>query len=116
MPPAYVKPYVKRHKNDTIDAEAICEAVTRPNMRFVATKTCEQQSCLMLHRTRHLFIRHQTSVINSIRAHLAEFGIVAPSDAKVLSNCSVLSPMQVINGCPRLHVRVSLLSAPNYRR
>ena len=78
MPPAYVKPYVKRHKNDAIDAEAICEAVTRGNMRFVATKTPEQQSCLMLHRTRHLFIRQQTAVINSIRAHLAEFGIVAP--------------------------------------
>ena len=79
MPPAYVKPYVKRHKNDVTDAEAICEAVTRPNMRFVATKTSEQQSCLTLHRTRHLFIRQQTSVINAIRAHLAEFGIVAPA-------------------------------------
>jgi transposase len=78
MPPAYVKPYVKRHKNDSTDAEAICEAVTRPNMRFVATKAPEQQSCLTLHRTRHLFIRQQTSVINAIRAHLAEFGIVAP--------------------------------------
>src|ERR1700726_112153 len=78
MPPAYVKPYVKRHKNDATDAEAICEAVTRPNMRFVATKTPEQQSCLTLHRTRHLFIRQQTAVINSIRAYLAEFGIVAP--------------------------------------
>jgi transposase len=77
MPPAYVKPYVKRQKNDAADAEAICEAVTRANMRFVATKTPEQQSCLMLHRTRHLFIRQQTSVINVIRAHLAEFGIVA---------------------------------------
>jgi transposase len=78
MPPAYVKPYVKRHKNDAADAEAICEAVTRANMRFVATKTPEQQSCLMLHRARHLFIRQQTAVINSIRAYLAEFGIVAP--------------------------------------
>jgi transposase len=78
MPPAYVKPYVKRHKNDATDAEAICEAVTRANMRFVATKTPEQQSCLTLHRTRHLLIRQQTSVINAIRAHLAEFGIVAP--------------------------------------
>ncbi len=78
MPPAYVKPYVKRHKNDVADAEAICEAVTRANMRFVETKTKEQQSCLMLHRTRHLFIRQQTAVINAIRAHLAEFGIVAP--------------------------------------
>ncbi len=77
MPPAYVKPYVKRQKNDAADAEAICEAVTRANMRFVETKTPEQQSCLMLHRTRHLFIRQQTAVINSIRAHLAEFGIVA---------------------------------------
>src|SRR5215470_13294911 len=59
MPAAYVKPYVKRQKNDAADAEAICEAVTRANMRFVATKTLEQQSCLMLHRTRHLFIRRQ---------------------------------------------------------
>ena len=78
MPPAYVKPYVKRQKNDATDAEAICEAVSRANMRFVATKTAEQQSCLVLHRTRHLFIRQQTSLINAIRAHLAEFGIVAP--------------------------------------
>src|SRR3974390_1204331 len=78
MPPAYVKPYIKRQKNDAADAEAICEAVTRASMRFVATKTMEQQSCLMLHRTRHLFIRQQTSVINAIPAHLAEFGIVAP--------------------------------------
>ena len=82
MPPAYVKPYVKRQKNDAADAEAICEAVTRANMRFVATKTPEQQSCLMLHRTRHLFIRQQTAVINVIRAHLAEFGIVAPVGRK----------------------------------
>ena len=78
MPPAYVKPYLKRQKNDSADAEAICEAVTRTNMRFVPTKTVEQQSCLMLHRTRHLFIRQQTAVINAIRAHFAEFGIVAP--------------------------------------
>src|SRR3978361_668558 len=78
MPPAYVKPYVKRQKNDMADAEAICEAVARANMRFVPTKTPEQQSCLMLHRTRHLVIRQQTAVINAIRAHLAEFGIVAP--------------------------------------
>ena len=82
MPPAYVKPYVKRQKNDATDAEAICEAVTRANMRFVPTKTPEQQSCLMLHRTRHLFIRQQTAVINAIRAHLAEFGIVAPVGRK----------------------------------
>jgi transposase len=82
MPPAYVKPYVKRQKNDAADAEAICEAVTRANMRFVETKTSEQQSCLMLHRTRQLFVRQQTSVINAIRAHMAEFGIVAPVGRK----------------------------------
>ena len=82
MPPAYVKPYVKRQKNDAADAEAICEAVTRVNMRFVPIKTPEQQSGLMLHRTRHLFIRQQISVINAIRAHLAEFGIVAPVGRK----------------------------------
>ena len=82
MPPAYVKPYVKRQKNDMADAEAICEAVTRTNMRFVPTKTPEQQSGLVLHRTRHLFIRQQTSVINSIRAHLAEFGVTAPVGRK----------------------------------
>ena len=78
MSPAYVKPCVKPQKNDATDAEAICEAVTRPNMRFVPTKTIEQQSCLMLHRARHLFIRQQTAITNSIRAYLAEFGIVAP--------------------------------------
>ena len=82
MPPAYVKPYVKRQKNDVADAAAICEAVTRPTMRFVEPKTPDQQSCLMLHRTRQLFIRQQTAVINAIRAHLAEFGIVAPVGRK----------------------------------
>src|SRR6202034_2727174 len=82
IPPTYVKPYVKRQKNDAADAEAICEAVTRANMRFVPTKTPEQQSGLVLHRTRHLFIRQQTSVINAIRAHLAEFGVIAPVGRK----------------------------------
>jgi len=77
MPPRYVKPYVKRNKNDAADAEAICEAVRRPTMRFVPIKTPEQQSVLMIHRTRHLFIRQRTTLINAIRAHLAEFGIVA---------------------------------------
>jgi transposase len=77
MPARYVRPYVKRHKNDAADAEAICEAVTRPTMRFVAIKTPEQQSVLMLHRTRALFVRQRTTLINAIRAHLAEFGIVA---------------------------------------
>ena len=77
MPPRYVKPYVKRNKNDAADAEAICEAVQRPTMRFVPIKTPEQQSVLMLHRTRQLFVRQRTMLINAIRAHMAEFGIVA---------------------------------------
>ena len=78
MPPRYVKPYVKRGKNDAADAEAICEAVTRPTMRFVAVKSAEQQSVLMLHRTRELMVRQRTMLVNAIRAHMAEFGIVAP--------------------------------------
>ncbi len=77
MPARYVKPYVKRNKNDAADAEAICEAVTRPSMRFVPIKTAEQQSVLVLHRTRQLFVRQRTALINALRAHLAEFGIVA---------------------------------------
>jgi transposase len=77
MPPAYVKPYVKRSKNDVADAEAICEAVSRPTMRFVPVKTAEQQSILMLHRTRNLLVRQRTMLANAIRSHLAEFGIIA---------------------------------------
>ena len=78
MPAQYVKPYVKRGKNDAADAEAICEAVTRPTMRFVAVKTAEQQSAMMLHRVRLILCRQRTQLTNALRAHLAEFGIVAP--------------------------------------
>jgi transposase len=96
IPPAYVKPYVKpyvkRQKNDATDAEAICEAVAGANMRFVPTKTPEQQSGLVLHRARHLFIRQQTVVINAIRAHLAEFGIVAPGPRLWLLPLLIQSP------------------------
>jgi transposase len=106
MPPAYVKPYVKRQKNDAADAEAICEAVTRANMRFVPIKTPEQQSGLMLHRTRHLLIRQQTSVINAIRAHLAEFGIVAPVGRKgvedllrIIADANDKRVPEVVRGC-----------------
>lgn len=77
MPPAYVKPYVKRGKTDAADAEAICEAVTRPTMRFVAVKSVDQQAVLMLHKTRDLLVRQRTALINALRAHLAEYGIVA---------------------------------------
>src|SRR6201992_1733508 len=78
MPPAYVKAYVKRNKNDAADAEAICEAVTRPSMRFVPVKNADQQSVLMLHRARNLLVRQRTMLVNALRAHMAEFGIIAP--------------------------------------
>lgn len=78
MPPAYVKAYVKRNKNDAADAEAICEAVTRPSMRFVPVKDIDQQSVLMMHRARNLLVRQRTMLVNALRAHLAEFGIIAP--------------------------------------
>jgi transposase len=77
MPAAYVKPYVKRGKNDAADAEAICEAVTRPTMRFVPVKSAEAQSILMVHRTRDLLVRQRTMLVNALRGHLAELGIVA---------------------------------------
>jgi transposase len=77
MPPAYVKPYVKRGKTDAADAEAICEAVTRPTMRFVAVKTSEQQVVLILHKTRDLLVRQRTGLINALRTHLAEYGIIS---------------------------------------
>jgi transposase len=76
MPPQYVKAYVKRGKNDAADAAAICEAVTRPSMRFVPVKTEEQQSALLMHRARELLIRQRTQLINAVRGHLAEFGLV----------------------------------------
>ena len=77
MPAKDVKAYVKRNKNDAADAEAICEAVRRPTMRFVRIKSPEQQGQLMQHRTRDLLMRQRTQLINALRAHLAEFGIVA---------------------------------------
>ena len=113
MPPAYVKPYVKRQKNDATDAEAICEAVTRANMRFVPTKTPEQQSGLMLHRTRHLFIRQQTSVINAIRAHLRSLALSRRSGARASRNCSMSLLTATINGCLRLRAHVLPRSAVN---
>src|SRR5215468_5858947 len=77
MPPSYVKAYVKRSKNDANDAAAICEAATRPSMRFVPTKSEQQQSALMLHRSRQLLVRQRTMLSNAIRGHLAELGIVS---------------------------------------
>lgn len=76
MPPAYVKPYVKRGKTDAADAEAICEAVTRPTMRFVPVKSADRQAALLDHKARDFLVRQRTQIVNAIRAHLGEFGIV----------------------------------------
>ena len=96
IPPKYVKPYVKRQKNDMADAEAICEAVTRPNMHFVAVKTADQQAVLMLHRARDLLVRQRTMLINALRAHLAELGIVAAQGPdKIRDVCNDLAANQL---------------------
>ena len=85
VPPSYVKAYLKRGKNDAADAEAICESVTRPNMRFVPVKSAEQQGVLVLHRVRELLVRQRTMLVNGLRAHMAEFGIIVPQGIQHLS-------------------------------
>jgi len=80
MPPAYVKPDVKRGKTDAADGEAICEAVTRPTMRFVAVKAVDQQAVLMLHKSLGLMVRQRTMLIDALRGHLAEYGVVTGVD------------------------------------
>lgn len=99
MPPHYVKPYVKRSKNDAADAEAICEAVSRPSMRFVPVKGTEQQSVLMLHRTRSLLVRQRTMLANALRSHLSELGIVV---AKGIENIAKLAAIVEGEGKDRL--------------
>jgi transposase len=93
IPPAYVQPYVKRGKTDAADAEAIAEAVARPTMRFVAVKTADQQSALMLHKVRDLLVRQRTALINALRGHMGEFGMIAPQGAKKVA--SLIETLQV---------------------
>ncbi|MCK1632170.1 IS110 family transposase, partial [Bradyrhizobium sp. 162] len=90
MPPAYVKPYVKRNKTDVADAEAICEAVTRPTMRFVPVKTAEQQAASMILRTRELLMRQRSQTANALRAHMAELGIIAGTGMASIAKLLVL--------------------------
>jgi transposase len=99
MPAQYVKAYIKRNKNDAADAEAICEAVSRPTMRFVPVKTAEQQAALLLHRGREQLVRQRTMLVNGLRAHLAEFGIVA---ARGLRNVGQLIAIVRDDGNTRL--------------
>ena len=124
IPPAYVQPYVRRGKNDAADAAAICEAVTRPSMRFVAVKSMDQQGALMVHRSRDLLIRQRTQLINALRGHLAEFGVVASEGregaarliALVRDDAGVALPkparaalMVLIAQLETLHVQISAL-------
>lgn len=104
MPPAYVKAYVKRGKTDAADAEAICEAVTRPTMRFVAVKNMEQQGVLMLHKTRDLLVRQHTMLINALRGHLAEFGIIAAQGAAGV-RAAIEAFMRSNTACPHWRAR-----------
>ena len=90
MPPPYVKPYVRRQKNDAADAAAICEAVGRPSMRFVPVKGEPQQAALVLHRVRDLLQRQRTMLINALRGHLAEFGVIAPQGARHVAQLAAM--------------------------
>ncbi|VAV86588.1 Mobile element protein [hydrothermal vent metagenome] len=90
MLPQYVKPYVKRGKNDATNVEAIYEAVTRPSMRFVPIKGTEQQAVLMLHRTRDLLVRQGTMLTNALRGHLSEFGIIAATGMENIAKLIII--------------------------
>lgn len=91
MPPAYIKPYVKRGKNDAVDAAAICEAMSRPGMRFVPIKSADQQAVLMLHKTRELMVKQRTMSVNALRSHLAEFGLVVAKGVRRIAELSALA-------------------------
>jgi transposase len=116
MPAKDVKAYVKRNKNDSADAEAICEAVRRPTMRFVQVKSAEQQGQLMQHRTRDLVMRQRTQVINALRAHLAELGIVAAKATRGSRDCSQSWRTKRIRACRSMPARASSCWRRSFRR
>jgi transposase len=102
MPATYVKPYAKRGKSDAIDAEAICEALTRPTMRFVPIKSAEQQSVVMLHRTRDLLVRQRTMLVNALRGHLGEFGVIGAKGISRLPDLLALASSTPVCQLPDL--------------
>jgi transposase len=108
IPPQYVRPFVKTNKNDAADAEAICEAVTRPTMRFAPAKSTEQQSVLMLHRARELLVRQRTMVINALRGHCAEFGLIVAQGAGSSLACAT----HLVKRRPRRRPRMKHLGSP----
>lgn len=101
IPPAYVKPFVRRQKNDAADAEAICEAAQRPNMRFVTVKSEEQQASALVFRTRDLLVRQRTQTINAIRGHMAEYGWVAPKGPSWVAQLSELIDDEATTSLPQ---------------
>lgn len=117
VPPVYVKPFLKRQKNDAADAEAIVEAVLRPTMRFVAVKSVEKQACTMAFKTRDLFVRQRTQTINALRGHLTEYGIVVPIGLQNLPRLETamqnetLVPVDVRTLCGELLAHVADLSS-----
>lgn len=113
MPPAYVKPYVKRNKNDGRDAEAICEAVGRPTMRFVAVKSKEQQAIMAVHTSRSLLVRQRTMIANSLRAALSELGIVAAQGIKGLQE--LIARLQAPGEVPEVMRKALLLLAEHWQ-
>jgi len=107
LPPSYVKPFVKRHKNDAADAEAICEAAQRPSMRFVAVKSEEQQASALTFRTRDLFVRQRTQAVNALRGHMAEYGWVAPQGRTHIATLAELLEEEAGASVP--HAAVAML-------
>jgi transposase len=114
MPPSYVKPYVKRNKNDGRDAEAICEAVSRPTMRFVAVKSVEQQAIMAVHTTRALLVRQRTMIANSLRAAMSELGIVAAQGIKGLQE--LIARLRTPGEVPEVMRGALLLLAEHWQR
>jgi transposase len=116
MPPAYVKPYVRRQKNDMADAAAICEAVGRPSMRFVAVRTVENQAELMRHKAREMLVAQRTQLLNGLRGHLAEIGVIAPQGANaarglagLIEACDEGLPIEVCAALAELVVQLRRL-------
>jgi transposase len=109
MPPAYVKPYIRRQKNDASDAAAICEAVTRPSMRFVGVRSLKNQAALMRHKTREMLVSQRTQLLNGLRGHLTEVGVIAPQGprqarelAALIEACDERIPVEVCEALAEL--------------
>ena len=112
-PPAYVKPYIRRQKNDAADAAAICEAVTRPSMRFVAVRSLENQAALMRHKAREMLVSQRTQLLNGLRGHLIEVGVIAPQGprharelAELIEACDETIPFEVCEALAPLVVQL----------